>query len=56
LYGELPMRGNIADKILSATVANLNSNKKIKLPILYDNIMKELYVTAFNYCVMVYHE
>lgn len=49
------MNGNIALKILQNLIITLNSHKKIKVESVYKNIIEELYVSAFNFCILSYH-
>lgn len=55
-YGDLYMNGNIVNKVIQGVVTLFNSNKKIKIHGIFENILRDLYISGYNYCVLGYHE
>lgn len=54
-YGKLNLNGATALKVLSAASKKLSNQHKIKINEIYESILSQLYASAFNYSVMVYH-
>ena len=36
-------------------VTKFNAKKKLKMHAIYEEILKEVYISAFNMCIMSYH-
>ena len=43
-------------KLASSILSYLNESRKIKIQWIYQDIIQEMYVSAFNYCVLGYHD
>ena len=50
------MNGNVASKLVSAIASKLNGRKKLMIKSIYDEIIKDLYASAYNYCVISYQK
>lgn len=55
-YNDLTITGSIANRLINAIVIQLNSKKKIKIHKIYEDIVRDLYTSAYNLCVMKYHD
>ena len=55
-YKELVLNGNIISKILSYISDYLNKHQELNIDNLYLNIIEDLYQSAYNFCILHYHE
>lgn len=55
-YNELNLTGSIVLKIIKYIENYLNSSQTINIEDLYDRIIEDLYQSAYNYCILSYHE
>ena len=54
-YKELLFNGNIAEKVLKYVEYDLNNHKRVKIEEIYGKIIEDLYLSAYNFCVLSYH-
>ena len=50
------MNGNVASKLVKAIANKLNGRKKIMIKSIYEEIIKDFYSSAYNYCVISYQK
>jgi hypothetical protein len=55
-YNELNLTGSIVVKIMKYIEGYLNGSKEINIEELYDRLIEDLYQSAYNYCILSYHE
>lgn len=55
-YNELTLTGSIVLKIVKYIETYLNGNHLINIEDLYERIIEDLYQSAYNYCILSYHE
>lgn len=53
---DLAYNGNIVGKLMQGIAARMNSHKNIDVEDLYQTLVSELYISAYNYCVISYHD
>ena len=54
-YENLFINGKLVVKIINSAINDLNNRNKINIHQIFHSIMKELYNSAYSYCVMSYH-
>lgn len=53
---DLSYNGNIVNKLVQGIAARVNSHQNIDVEDLYRTLVSELYISAYNYCVISYHD
>ena len=55
-FNSLVVNGNIVGKLLSSIVCQLNAKKKLKLYRIHEDISRDVYVSAYNFCIIGYQD
>ena len=55
-YKELVLNGNIVAKVIKYIETYLNNKSQLNIETLYMQIIEDLYQSAYNYCILHYHE
>lgn len=55
-YKELTLNGNIIAKVIKEVEKELNGGGELNVEELYLKVINDLYQSAYNYCILNYHE
>ena len=55
-YNELLLNGNIIAKIVKYVEKYTNKRQDFSLQSLYEQLIDDLYISAYNYCILTYHD
>jgi hypothetical protein len=55
-YKELVLNGSIVGKVMKYIEGYLNNKKELSIDALYLHVVEDLYQSAYNYCILHYHE